>query len=331
MSELGPLAMEPLIVPKPWGGRRLEAFGKTLPTDASYGESWEIADLPSDRVSSAPSSRTLVSRGPRAGMSLRSLIAELGTDLIGSARPTAAGDFPLLVKMLDASEHLSVQLHPDEGYVAQHPGCWHKTESWYVVAADPDAHLMLGFREGVTDADVAAAAGSAALEGLMRKVPAVPGEFHHLPAGLVHALGAGVMVIEPQTPSDTTFRLYDWTAEYTREARKLHISEGLEALTIDPSHCVSLPPMVEGGNRTLVTTPHYWMREHKASGAMIQLREGSELRVLSLVDGEAIVSHSAGAPMSMLPGSTLLIPARIAEQVQVEAVSSSTLLEIGLV
>ncbi|MDH3500806.1 MAG: class I mannose-6-phosphate isomerase, partial [Acidimicrobiia bacterium] len=238
-----PLTFEPIIVPKPWGGRRLERFGKELAPDGLFGESWEVADLPTDAVTSSEQTRSRVSGGADDGATLSDLISLHGSDLLGSARATERGDFPLLVKFLDAREHLSVQVHPTGDYVARHPGTWLKTESWCVVDADPGAVLYKGFRPGVTMEQVAQAAGTRDFVELLQAVDAVAGDFHHLPAGIVHALGAGVLVAEIQTPSDTTFRLYDWTDEYGRAPRPLHIGEGLDTVALDPDGAVTIAPL----------------------------------------------------------------------------------------
>lgn len=321
--------MEPILVPKPWGGRRLSALGKDLPPDGDFGESWEIADLPADAVTSSGLSRTVVAEGPFRGATLRSLIAERGAELLGSAPPTADGDFPLLVKYLDAREDLSVQVHPDEAFVAQHRIGHVKTESWYVVAAEPDAVLYLGFREGVESGDVVERVGTPALVELLDAVPAVPGEFHHLPAGLVHALGAGVVVAEPQTPSDTTFRLYDWPDQHARAARPLHIDDGLAALRIAATP-VSLPALHGDGHRVLIETDRYWAAEHRSSFGTIHIDDRPELRVLMVISGQVILSIGGREPRRGRGGDTVIIPAAGAAALEVDVAAPATVLELAL-
>lgn len=323
-----PLLLDPVIVPKPWGGRRLETYGKPLPDEGSYGESWDIADLPDEIVGSSPRSRSTVIRGPLTGATLHEVIAIWGRALLGSAPATDAGDFPLLFKFLDARENLSVQVHPDESYVAGHPGTWLKTESWYIVDAAPGAVIYLDLQPGVTVAEVAAAAGSADIVELLRPVPAVPGAFHHLPAGLIHAIGAGVLVAEPQTPSDTTFRLYDWVVEYGRLPRPLHIDAALASLLIDPPGALSLDPATAPESRMLITTPHYWMREHR--GVSLDGRLGSmrELRILSVLDGNGSLRHGHD-DIELSRGTTVVVPAAIVPDVTVTA-GGMTMLELGL-
>lgn len=323
-----PLRLAPVLVPKPWGGRRLADFGKLLPHHGAFGESWDVADLPAEAVGSGVPSRSLVCEGPLEGHSPADVIALWGRDLLGSAPATPEGDFPLLYKLLDAHQHLSVQVHPDERYVADHPHARLKTESWYIVHADPDAVIYKGLRPDVTIADVAEVAGGSGMVELLQAVPAETGAFHHLPAGLVHALGAGVLVAEPQTPSDTTFRLYDWTEEYGRAARTLHVEEALGAIRLRPEGMVTLRPAPPLTIRTLVVTPHYWMREHATTTDAGRLVGGGELRILSVLGGHVVVSHE-GSQMELGAGDLVLIPAAISATVDIESFNA-TILEIGL-
>ena len=336
MSGTGPLAFEPILVPKPWGGHRLVSLGKPLPDDqpagTTYGESWEVADLPEDALSGSGTGRTLVTSGPHRGKSLRQLVAEMGSELLGSASPTPAGDFPLLIKLLDTAEHLSIQVHPDEEFVGSRHGWSPKTESWYVLDARPGAAIFKGFRPGVTMEAAWAAAGTPDLAELLQRIPVGRGDFHHLPAGTVHALGAGVTVAEVQTPSDTTLRLYDWTEEYQRSERPLHVADGLWALVAEDRSAFSLPPMDSDGSRPLVSTPHYWIREHRlAAGDSPALARETELRLLMVTRGCAEVDTGDGTPLQLGPGSTVLVPAALAASARVTARAPTTILETGLV
>ncbi len=325
MHQLEPMLMSPVLAEKPWGGRRLAEYGKELPDGVWIGESWDVADLPADAVSAVADPRSRVASGRFAGRALCDLIAEFGEDLLGCASPTPEGDFPLLVKLLDAREHLSVQVHPDKKYVKQHPTARLKTESWYVMAADPVAHLYLGLRDGVTVADVAARVGTAGIVGLLRTVPASAGDFHHLPAGLVHALGAGVMVAEIQTPSDTTFRIYDWEDRYGRPNRPMHGAEALEAIRTGLTSEHSARPKGPGV-RALLTRELYWITEHRSSGGVVEIARKPEVRVLMVLAGVASIDG-----LEATVGSTVVVPATVALESVVEAAPDTIILEIGLV
>ncbi|GBE24396.1 putative mannose-6-phosphate isomerase YvyI [bacterium BMS3Bbin02] len=325
------LTFRPILVPKPWGGRALARFGKDLPRDVLVGESWELADLPDGTAVDATETHSHVVGGPHDGWTLSHLISTYGTRFLGSAPPTPEGYFPLLLKLLDADENLSVQVHPDEAYVAEHPATWLKTESWYVLDARPGAVLYIGFRPGVTFGDVESAVGTRALVEFLQPFDARPGDFHHLPAGTVHALGAGVVVAETQTPSDTTFRMYDWTEEYSRAPRTLHVTQALETLKLVAETDTFLPASESEGTRLLITTDHYWQREHQSDGDTIELHPVHELRVLMVTNG-TIHTRVGQAETETYPvGSTILIPASVVGKTTVKAGSSTVVLEIGLV
>lgn len=324
MTELTPLVMAPVFAEKPWGGRRLVDYGKQLPEGVTIGESWEVADLPADAVQTVSDPRSRVALGHYAGKSLRDLIAGFGDDFLGSAEPTPDGDFPLLIKLIDAREHLSIQVHPDHEYVAEHPEARLKTESWYVMAADPGAHLYLGLRSGVSTADVATRVGTGGVPGLLDVVPAAVGDFHHLPAGLIHALGAGVMVAEIQTPSDTTFRIYDWEDRYDRPHRTMHAAAALEAIRPQLSSRF-VPRPGEPGSRALPTGDAYWICEHRSEGGAVPIDSAPEVRVLMVIAGTAQIGGDA-----VPHGSTVVLPAAIVPRTPVLASPDGVILEIGL-
>jgi mannose-6-phosphate isomerase len=324
VSRLEPFALSPVLVERPWGGSRLVAFGKHLSPGASVGESWELCDLPTEVAPHVVDPRSRVAGGPLAGLALRELIERFGPRLLGSVSPTPERNFPLLVKLLDAEENLSVQVHPHADYVARHPDARLKTESWYVVAADEGAELFLDFRSGVTLDQIDDALGTPEVVPLLQRVPAEPGAFHHLPAGLVHALGAGVIVAEVQTPSDTTFRLYDWGEEYGRAPRPLHLAECRETLVIDPPGATSVAPAEGSGSRLLESNNHYWIREHR-TGNTLDLDPAAEVRILMVIAGEIEVDGR-----SFPVGTTVIVPAEAVAGVAVEAVENAIVLEVGL-
>lgn len=317
MARVEPFKLAPVLVEKPWGGRRLAELGKH-PGPAFFGESWEVADIPNQVAPHLEDPCSRIATGPWRGWALGALAAKLGADLMGPVRLTPEGRFPLLVKLLDAREHLSVQVHPDEAYVAAHPSARLKTESWYVVDADPGSVLFLDVAPGVTRRQVTEAIGSVSIVSLLRKVPAMSGSFHHLPAGMIHALGAGTMIAEVQTPSDTTFRIYDWAVEYGRDPRPLHGPESGEAVRLHPSDAIDLDP-IDGQRRLLVSTPHYRMVEHSRGPVELEHRPGP--RIIMAVSGSTIVGE-----MELPAGTTALIPH---SALDTEVSTDATCLEVG--
>ncbi len=304
MTELAPFRLDPVLVERPWGGRRLAEYGKVLPVDTPIGESWELCDLPQHVVPTVDDPSSIVLDGPYSGARLRTLVAEEAEALLGPVPPTADGRFPLLFKLLDAHEHLSVQVHPHAAYVAAHPEARLKTESWYVVAADPGALVYLDLVPGTEMADVEAVMGTPGIVPLLAPQPAVAGAFHHVPAGLIHALGAGTLVAEVQTPSDTTFRIYDWAVEYGRAPRQLHPLESMASLRIHPGEAFSLAPNSTAGVRELVRSEHYWMREHRVDAGSSDLAATPGPIVLSVVRGSVTLGD-----LALAQGTTAIVPA----------------------
>ncbi len=293
MTELAPFRLDPVLVERPWGGRRLAEYGKALTADTPIGESWELCDLPQHVVPTVEDASNIVLDGPYSGARLRTLVAEETQALLGPVPPTADGRFPLLFKLLDAHEHLSVQVHPHAAYVAAHPEARLKTESWYVVAADPGALVYLDLVPGIEMADVEAVMGTPGIVPLLAPQPAVAGAFHHVPAGLIHALGAGTLVAEVQTPSDTTFRICP-----------LHPLESMASLRIHPGEAFSLAPDSTAGVRELVRGEHYWMREHRIDAGSSDLATTPGPIVLSVVRGSVALGD-----LALAQGTTAIVPA----------------------
>ncbi|HEX9642891.1 MAG TPA: type I phosphomannose isomerase catalytic subunit [Acidimicrobiia bacterium] len=291
-----------------WGGRRLERLGKALPDGVMVGESWEVADLATTSPSGGGggAARSVIANGPSAGATIHQAVAAWGSALLGEGWADSA-DFPLLVKLLDAREHLSVQVHPTPAYAARHPGAHVKTESWYVIDAALDAVLYFGLEPGVTRDDVLAAIPADRVADLLRAVPAAAGDCHHLPSGTIHALGAGVLVAEFQSPSDTTFRFYDWAREYDRTPRQLHVAEALEAMTYDPP-----PPPARAATGApitrLVASARYDLYETRlAPGSTFALDPGA-CTVVMTISGHMELA-AGGVPLDLGAGATVVVPA----------------------
>ena len=302
-----PLHLEPVHVEKPWGGFRLSRTPRNAHPDSRIGERWLVADLALDETA-VPDPCSTVRTGPYRGNKLAELVEVAASELLGLAA-SHGGRFPLLVKVLDAREDLSVQVHPTNEYAAHRPGCNSKTESWLVLSARPGAVLYLGVKHGVSIDDVRRAAGTPELVGMLRQVPARPGSLHHLPSGLIHALGAGVTVLEVQTPSDTTFRLYDWTREYERQPRPLHIAEALEivgsawGLNVDPRR--SQHRSVSEGGLLLETASYQIFRHQLHVGGHLAVAPG-QAKVLYVIDGR-VAGDNFTWPIR--DGEVILLPA----------------------
>lgn len=281
---------------KPWGGRGLARFGLDLPGDHPIGE----ALMTSGDVT--------VSEGYGAGRTLGSLIeAEPDLHLGPRAREVMGGRslFPLLVKLIDAQDNLSIQVHPDDAGADEYdsPG---KTEVWHVLAARPGARLFVGLRPGVAlDTFMTAAeARDGSTATLMRTIPAVTGTTILLPAGTVHALGAGVVVYEIQQPSDLTFRLDDWgRTDAQGRSRELHLEHGRAAArpVVLPEPIRPVRRRTAIGERHLLAACRYFALERIAlpAGGMVLIDVKDSPVVVTLLGGSAALSeHALGAGTS---------------------------------
>lgn len=210
-----------------WGGRNLETvLSKEIPAEGVWAESWEMIDHPHHQSE--------VANGDWAGKTLRDIGSQSPDWLFGDASQEFSA-LPLLLKYLDCQRVLSVQVHPDDVYGQQmSPPDLGKTEAWYIISAEPGAKLYAGLNEGVSSADLAAAVEAGAVEDCLHVIEPSAGDCVFIPAGTVHALGAGLLVAEIQQASNTTFRLFDWNRTGADgKPRELHIDQGLEVVDFD--------------------------------------------------------------------------------------------------
>jgi mannose-6-phosphate isomerase len=253
-----PLTFTPVFRDYIWGGRNLETkLGRQIPPGI-VAESWEI--------SGHPSSPTLVDNGSLAGKTLPELMELFGLDLVGSRSQAmlAHGKFPLLVKLLDANQPLSVQVHPDDDYARRHEnGELGKTEMWYILHSDPGAYLIYGLKTKVTPADFRRSLEAGHLETYLHQLPVKTGDAVFIPAGSLHAIMSGILLAEIQQNSDTTYRVYDWNRlGVDGKPRPLHVDKALEVINfeqIEPG--VYLPELLEENTtfrREMITTCPYF-------------------------------------------------------------------------
>ncbi len=331
-----PLCLEPLFYEKVWGGDRLARFSDRVKPNDKVGEAWLLADMASTSASGAGggSARTLITQGPLKGKTLRDAIALFGHALLGHQRPHShggVGEFPLLVKLLDATENLSVQVHPSPAYAAHHPGAHLKTECWYILDAKPDSVIYKGLRPGVTRGQLETALRTGDARGiveLMGQVPARAGDCHNLPSGTLHALGAGVLVAEVQTPSDTTFRVYDWG----RQGRALHVDQALQCIDLLPAPAATrLEPHARAAR--LVTTEFFALDEYHLPGDQsVSLGDTHRCCVIIPLSPGATLAPSTGQfdPVELKPGVAVLIPASISAGAIVAAAGEARFLLASL-
>ena len=292
-----PLKTVPIFKPRIWGGQKLKAaFGKDLPPGVKIGESWELADLPEDK--------SVIANGVSAGDSLASLMERYPEDITGT--DNLAPPFPLLIKLLDAQDVLSVQVHPDPDTCQRMGRGDPKTECWYVIDAEPGAVIYKGLERPVTRAEFARAIENGTTANLLAKIPVEPGECHFLPAGTAHAIGAGLLIAEIQTPSDTTYRVFDWNrTDDAGRPRQLHIEEAMESIHFDAT-ARKLPVTTVG---RLVDCSYFKVdKGHRTANSELLLARG-RMRVLLMLSGNGHIESVQAEPVEFNAGDCLVIPA----------------------
>jgi len=226
---LYPLKFNPILKDRIWGGKKLKSnYGKNALND-KLGESWELSGYENDE--------SVVANGFLEGNNLVELTEVYMGDLVGDKVYDIFGlTFPLLFKLIDANENLSIQVHPGDEIAAERHNSFGKTEMWYVVEAEPNAELIIGFNKDCTQEEYVDALENDRVEDLLQKVPVQKGDVFFIPAGLVHAIGKGVLVAEIQQSSDITYRIYDYKrVDDKGNERELHTEQALDV--IDYSAC----------------------------------------------------------------------------------------------
>jgi mannose-6-phosphate isomerase len=314
-AKIYPLQFAPVFKDYPWGGRNLETvLGRQIP-DGIVAESWEI--------SAHPNGQTKVTDGPLAGLTLAEVQEKLGEDLLGSRnrRALEMHKFPLLIKLLDANQWLSVQVHPDDEYGLAHEGEYGKTEMWVVIHAEPGAELIYGLKAGADRASFVAAVEDGKSEHLLHRVPVTVGDVVFVPAGAVHSLGPGILVAEIQQNSDTTYRIYDWgRLGNDGKPRPLHVAQALDVIDwqqIEPGTVT--PRLISDGSRGLrhevIGESAYFRTERlgmSAGSSYADRCAGESFQIWAVLSGEATLTW-AGEPMKLSAISWVLLPAALGE------------------
>ncbi len=290
-----PLTFEPIFMERIWGGRRLEArFRKQLPKGTLIGESWEIVDR--------PEAQSLVRDRPMRGRTLHQLWMEDREEIFGDVPDTAR--FPLVAKLIDAREKLSLQVHPPSG-VARALGGETKDELWYVLDAVPDAQIYAGLRGGVTREQFEATLENSSVAELVHRVSVKGGDAIFMPSGRLHTMGHGILVAEIQQNSDTTYRLFDWNRVGTHgKPRQLHVSEAMQSIDFTDIE----PSLIQSRGETLVRDSVFVVEKWD----LISKREAAPLGKFAIflcLDGEI---DCAG--LKFKPGDFFLIPAALQDR-----------------
>ena len=319
--------MRPHLVEKVWGGRRLEErFGKKLSPDLSYGEAWEIADL--------EQGQSCVDSGPLAGLPLRALAEGWERALVGRKAPRS-DRFPLLVKLLDASKDLSVQVHPGPEDAARMEGAHSKEETWLILDVDDGAEIIHGLvGDEVTRADFQSAVSDGKLEELLHRVAVSSGDIVDVVPGTIHAICAGVALLEIQEPSDTTYRVYDYDRPgLDGKPRQLHIDEALKVANLSRSPTVVTRPMpTDSEHVDLVTAASSYRIERLQLDKPARVSwkvDPDSPQILHVLDGELSVEDGIGGQVELQAYQSAIVPALIGS-VHAEIRQPTTVVVAGL-
>ncbi len=306
-----PLKFEAIYKSKIWGGRNIaKKFNKVLP-EGKIGESWEIA--------AHQNGTSIISNGSLAAKSLMEAIELKGKEILGKeAKDDYFEKFPLLIKILDANDKLSVQVHPDDEYAAKYEdGELGKTEMWYILDAKEDAKLIYGIKENTSKEEFAQSIKDGNLEKNLAKINVVAGDVVYIPAGAVHAIQDGILLAEIQQNSDTTYRVYDWNRlGDDGKPRDLHIDSALDVVDFS----ADLPGKVEGleikgegfVRNILVASPYFITELLDITDSYSADTKGERFYVLMGVEGSGSISYDDGQ-VDIKAGETILLPAELGE------------------
>ena len=296
---------QPILKSLIWGGEKIAPYKGIATDQRNIGESWELSGVKDNE--------SVVAEGPEAGTSLPELIARHGAALLGKANYGRFGEeFPLLIKFIDARQDLSIQVHPNDELAWERHKSKGKTEMWYVVSADKDAHLRSGFSKQVTPAEYEASVGDNTITDILADYKIAPGDVFFLPAGRVHSIGAGSFIAEIQQTSNITYRIYDFNRrDANGNTRELHteLAKGAIDYTVLPdyrSHYVA----AKNREVPLVSCPYFVTSLYDLDRAFVRdLSELDSFLIVMCLEGSGALCDDEGNEMPIRQGETLLVPA----------------------
>ncbi len=296
MEKLYPLRFNPVYKDYIWGGNRIpKLFNRSKP-DGIYAESWEI--------STHPDGETTIANGPLAGKTLGDLLPEHRTALLGVN--VKGGDFPLLIKLIDARDTLSVQVHPNDANAASVGGD-PKTEMWYFLEGDGSAQIYCGLKLGVGQTEFLKAMKNKTFAGIMQSIPAEKGKAVFVPGGRVHAIGAGCLILEIQQNSNTTYRIYDWDrVDASGKGRELHIDKALQVIDWKNNG----DPRCQICGTTIQRCEFFQLDRFELNAAQKFPLSGKSFHALFIAAGSGKISW-AGGEEKLSPGQSWLVPAAL--------------------
>lgn len=311
---LYPIKFKPRIKERIWGGHAiLERKGKAaarLAKDKLYGESWDLSSVKGDI--------SVVANGMLKGNNLEEIIEVYMGELVGENNFERYGlEFPLLIKYLDCNDKLSVQVHPDDALAEERHNSFGKTEAWYIADCKEGAAIYLGFKDlNITREEYISAVSESRLEELLNRVEVKKGDVFFIPAGTVHALGAGIEVVEVQQTSDVTYRIYDWDrVDSSGKGRELHTALAVDAIDFEADAEVLHKQynLSKGGESKVIESPYFTMVIHDVDAVKYLDRSMLDSFIVYIcLSGSATISIDGGKE-ELTAGELVLIPAEACE------------------
>lgn len=301
-----PLKFKPILKTLVWGGEKIAPF-KNITTDQhNIGESWELSGVKGNE--------SIVANGEFAGKTVTELVKEFKGRLVGEKNYSKTGDeFPLLIKFIDAKQDLSIQVHPDDALAAaRHNGSKGKTEMWYVVAADKDAHLMSGLTEKITPEEYEQRVNNHTITDVLHDYKVAPGDVFFLPAGRIHSIGSGSFIAEIQQTSDITYRIYDFgRLGLDGKPRELHTEQAKAAIdyTVYPDYKTHYDE-VRNQENVLVDCDYFTTSLYDLDNEVTKDLKGLDsFLIVICIGGSGYLTDAAGNRETLRQGETVLIPA----------------------
>lgn len=319
-TNLYPLKFHPILKEKIWGGTKLNQLLNKPSDSSNVGESWEISDVKGDT--------SIVSNGNLKGQSLKDVLTHYKASLIGNKNYKQFGEqFPLLIKFIDAKEDLSIQLHPNDELAAKRHNSFGKTEMWYVMQADEDANLIVGFNQEMTPEKYLRHLKNKTLPEILNFDKVKTGDTYFIEVGRVHAIGAGVLLAEIQQTSDITYRVYDWDrVDDQGNERELHNDLAIDAFDFNmPDNFRVTYNKEENAPNEMVSCPYFTTNYLKVTEPINKHNTFDSFIIYMCVEGEAHVNANAMVE-TIKKGETILIPAAI-DNFEITS-KNATLLEV---
>lgn len=304
-----PLKFRPILKSVIWGGEKIAPLKGLVTDQEKIGESWEISGVKGNE--------SVVDNGADAGLNLTQMIDKYGAAMVGEKNYKQFGNsFPLLIKIIDAAGDLSLQVHPDDDLARKRHNSLGKTEMWYIVDTEPDAVICAGLSRDITPDDYVAKVNDNTLMEVVAHHKSHPGDVFFLPAGRIHSIGAGNLLVEVQETSDITYRIYDFgrVDAKTGKPRELHVEQAKDAIdyTVFPSY-VTKPAAPVDGVTELVDCKHFIVDKVTVDGTKLIKNVTDSFTTLTCIDGELTVTDDRNNVVSMRKGESVLVPAMATE------------------